>query len=88
MFSLCKLLYNTIPLSLIQCFGLSASGLQTVFLMCAHETFTNYYFGNSLVLLMLFMNFGCFMASEVGSKEDPNDSKASEQTGAGIHRAQ
>ena len=40
---LCKLLYNSTPLGLIPCFGLSALCLQTVFLVCVQKKFINYY---------------------------------------------
>lgn len=57
-------------------------------LVCTQWTFTNYYFSDSMVLLLLFLNLWQFMASEVGPRKTPQSlySKASEQTGAGTHR--
>lgn len=38
-------------------------------LVCTQWTFTNYYFSDSLVLLLLFLNLWQFIASEVGPKK-------------------
>ena len=48
---------SDIPLRLVPCCGLSAFHLWIVFFLCAEETFTNYFFSDSLVLLWLFLNF-------------------------------
>lgn len=55
------------PWSLIPRFALSAPGVQTVSLMCAQWTLTNYFFSGSWVWLLLFLNFNTWM--QYGSRD-------------------
>lgn len=53
-------------------FCFESSWFTNFVLVCTEGTFTNYYFSESLVLLLLFLNLWQFMASEVGPKKTPH----------------
>ena len=87
--TLCKLLYNNMPLNLVPCFGLRAPVLQTLYFWYVH---------NKLKLIQLlqwftgftsafFLNFWQFTASEVESREDPQWLRGRWATGAGTQGA-
>ena len=82
--TLCKLLYNNLPLNLVPCFGLRAPVLQTLYFWYVH---------NKLKLIWLFpwftgftsaffLNFWQFTASEVESRENPQWRQGRWATGA------